>query len=51
MLHVAGSDLVIGTTWLKQLKTHIVNYESSFIRFLHEGHFVTIYGDKTTAPR
>jgi len=51
MLHVAGGNLVIGNTWLKQLKTHIVDYESSFIRFLHKGHFVTIYGDKTTVPR
>ena len=43
VLHVAGGDLILGTTWLKQLKTHIVDYDSSFIRFMHEGEFITIF--------
>ncbi|XP_016182574.1 uncharacterized protein LOC107624629 [Arachis ipaensis] len=50
VLHVAGGDMVIGTTWLETLKTHIVDYDSSFLRFLHQGKFVTIRGDKTLAP-
>jgi len=43
VVHVAGNDLIIGTTWLKQLKAHIVDYDSSFIRCLHEGKFVTVF--------
>ncbi|XP_072062290.1 uncharacterized protein [Arachis hypogaea] len=50
VLHVAGGDLVIGTTWLKTLKAHIVDYDSSFIRFLHDGKFVTVFGDKSHMP-
>ncbi|XP_072071840.1 uncharacterized protein [Arachis hypogaea] len=41
VLHIAGGDLEIGTTWLKTLKAHIVDYDSSFLRFLHNGQFVT----------
>jgi len=37
VVNVAGGDMVIGTTWLKQLDAHIVDYQNSFIRFLLEG--------------
>ncbi|QHO53120.1 uncharacterized protein DS421_2g45100 [Arachis hypogaea] len=36
-LHLAGGDMVISTTWLKQLRADIVDYDASFIRFLHDG--------------
>ncbi|XP_057755398.1 uncharacterized protein LOC130974540 [Arachis stenosperma] len=51
VLHVAGGDLVLGTTWLKRLKAHIVDYDSSFIKFWQNGEFVTIFGDAYNGPR
>jgi len=44
VLYYAGGELVIGTTWLKKLKAHIVDYHSSSIRLWQKGDFVTIYG-------
>ncbi|WVZ02924.1 hypothetical protein V8G54_023730 [Vigna mungo] len=51
VLHVAGGDLVLGATWLKTLKAHIADYDALFIKFLHEGKFITIKGEETTTPR
>ncbi|XP_017442721.2 uncharacterized protein LOC108347805 [Vigna angularis] len=51
VLHVAGGDLVLGATWLKTLKAHIVDYDALFIKFLHEGKFITIKGEETATPR
>ncbi|XP_072087072.1 uncharacterized protein [Arachis hypogaea] len=51
VLHVAGGDLVIGSPWLKQLKMHIVDYDASFLRFLHNGEFVTVHGEKNPTPK
>ncbi|KAL1327056.1 uncharacterized protein [Arachis hypogaea] len=48
VLHVAGGDLVIGTTWLMTLKVHIVDYNASFLRFVHQGKFVTFWGEKNS---
>ncbi|XP_025628112.1 uncharacterized protein [Arachis hypogaea] len=48
VLHVAGGDLVIGTTWLMTLKAHIVDYNASFLRFVHQGKFVTIWSEKSS---
>jgi len=31
VVNVAGGDLVLGTSWLKKLGAHIVDYHSSFI--------------------
>ncbi|XP_072086978.1 uncharacterized protein [Arachis hypogaea] len=50
VLHVAGGDLVIGMMWLRTLKAHIVDYDSSFLRFLHNGQFVTVQGEKSHTP-
>ncbi|XP_015969943.1 uncharacterized protein LOC107493360 [Arachis duranensis] len=50
VLHVAGGDLVIGSPWLKQLKTYIVDYDAAFLRFLHNGEFVTVHGEKNPTP-
>ncbi|XLU80481.1 hypothetical protein S245_003901 [Arachis hypogaea] len=47
VLHVAGGELVIGSTWLQTLKAHIVDYNSSFLRFWHKGEFVTVQGYKS----
>jgi len=49
VMHLAGCDLIIDTTWLKQLKAYIVDYDSSFVRFL-QGKFVTIFGEKSSIP-
>ncbi|XP_057746886.1 uncharacterized protein LOC130966135 [Arachis stenosperma] len=49
VLNVAGGDLVIGTTWLKRLRAHIVDYEAAYIRFMHEGSLITVHGEKTNA--
>ncbi|XP_072080989.1 uncharacterized protein [Arachis hypogaea] len=48
VLHVVGGDLVIGTTWLMTLKAHIVDYNASFLHFVHQGKFVTIWGEKNS---
>ncbi|RYR46302.1 hypothetical protein Ahy_A07g032037 [Arachis hypogaea] len=50
VLHVARGDLVIGSPWLKQLKMHIVDYKDAFLRFLHNGEFVTMHGEKNSTP-
>jgi len=47
VLHVAGGDVILGTTWLKQLGPHIVDYDSSFLRFVHQGKLITVFGEKT----
>jgi len=51
LLHVVGGDLILGTSWLKTLKAHIVDYDTSFIHFLHEGKFITLLGDKSNLPQ
>jgi len=50
VLHVAGGELVIGTTWLKTWKAHIMDYDSSFLCYLHGGQFVAIHGEKPSTP-
>ncbi|XP_072072098.1 uncharacterized protein [Arachis hypogaea] len=47
VLHVAGGELVIGSNWLESLKAHIADYDYSFLRFMHDGKFITIQGYKT----
>ncbi|XP_072064358.1 uncharacterized protein [Arachis hypogaea] len=47
VLHVAGGELVISSTWSQTLKAHIVDYNSSFLRFCHKGEFVTVQGYKS----
>nr|XP_025623830.1 uncharacterized protein LOC112716183 isoform X1 [Arachis hypogaea] len=49
VLHVAGGDLVIGTPWLRTLRAHIVDYDAAFLRFWHEGQFVTVQGETSSA--
>jgi len=44
VVNVAGGDMVIGTTWLKQLGAHM-DYQNSFSQFLHEGAFIIIFGE------
>ncbi|XP_072062277.1 uncharacterized protein [Arachis hypogaea] len=46
ILHVAGGDLVIGTTWLKSLRAYIVDYDAAFLRFMHNGQLTTVQGIK-----
>jgi len=41
LLHVAGGNLILGISCLKTLKAHIVDYNTSFIHFLHEEKFIT----------
>ncbi|XP_015953413.1 uncharacterized protein LOC107477848 [Arachis duranensis] len=44
-----GGDLVIGTPWLRTLRAHIVDYDAAFLRFWHEGQFVTVQGETSSA--
>ncbi|RYQ90359.1 hypothetical protein Ahy_B09g096482 [Arachis hypogaea] len=48
VLHVARGDLVIVSPWFKKLKMHIVDYDAAFLRFLHNGEFVTMHGEKNS---
>ena len=51
VLHVAGGDLVLGTTWLRTLKAHIVDYDASLMKFWHDGQYITIQGEQTLTPK
>jgi len=42
LLQVARGDLILGTSWLKTLKANIVDYDASYIRFLHQGKFIIV---------
>ena len=41
LLPVAGTYLILGTTWLATLGPHVANYADMTIKFIHHGKFVT----------
>lgn len=41
LLPVAGTDLILGTTWLATLGPHVADYADMTIKFIHHGKFVT----------
>lgn len=41
LLPVAGTYLILGTTWLATLGPHVADYADMTIKFIHHGKFVT----------
>ena len=50
LLPISGADLILGAIWLKTLGSHIVDYDSLQIKFLHDGKFITLQGDDDGTP-
>jgi len=46
LLPVSGIDVVLGATWLATLGFHIANYSDLTLKFLVDGNFIILYGDK-----
>lgn len=46
VIPIAGSDIVLGASWLATLRPHIANYTigESYIKFYYQGHFITLKG-------
>lgn len=46
VLPVAGSDIVLGASWLATLGPHVANYAvgESYIKFYNQGKFITLKG-------
>lgn len=46
VLPVAGSDIVLGASWLATLGPHVANYtiRESYIKFINRGSFITLRG-------
>jgi len=46
LLPVSGADVVLGAAWLATLDSHIADYSDLALKFLVDGNFVTLHGDK-----
>ena len=50
MLPISGADLILGANCLKAIGSHIVDYELLHLKFLYEGKFITLQGEKDCSP-
>jgi len=50
LLQVSGADVVLGAAWLATMGFHIVDYSDLTLKFLVDGNFVTLHGDKPKLP-
>lgn len=50
LLPIVGADLILGSAWLATLGLHLADYASSTIKFLLQGKFITLQGDKDLQP-
>lgn len=50
LLPIVGADLILGSTWLATLGPHVADYASSSIKFVQQGTFITLQGDKALSP-
>ncbi|XP_047169448.1 uncharacterized protein LOC124837990 [Vigna umbellata] len=50
LLPISGADLILGANWLKPLGSHIADYDSLQLKFLHNGRFITLQGEKDHSP-
>ena len=50
LLPVSGTDVVLGAAWLATLGSHIADYSDLTLKFLVDGNFVTLHGDKPKLP-
>ncbi|XP_020206869.1 uncharacterized protein LOC109791920 [Cajanus cajan] len=51
LLPVAGADLVLGAAWLATLGPHVADYSALAFKFLLDGKFITLYGEKQNLPQ
>ena len=47
---ISGVDVVLGAAWLATMGFHIVDYSDLTLKFLVDGNFVTLHGDKPKLP-
>ena len=47
---ISGVDVVLGAAWLAMLGSHIADYSDLTLKFLVDGNFVTLHGDKPKLP-
>lgn len=50
LLPISGADLILGASWLKTIGPHIADYEELQLKFLWQGKFTTLQGDKELIP-
>nr|KYP32415.1 Transposon Ty3-G Gag-Pol polyprotein [Cajanus cajan] len=46
LLPIFCADLIFGASWLKTIGSHIADFEALQLKFLKDGKFVTLQGDK-----
>lgn len=47
---IAGSEIILGGSWLATLGAHMVDYSTLSIQFYHNGQFITLHGEKNSTP-
>jgi len=50
LLPISEDDLILGANWLKTIGSHIADYDSLQLKFLHEGKFITLQGEMDYSP-
>lgn len=46
LLPLVGADLILGSAWLATLGLHFADYASATIKFIHQGKFITLQGER-----
>lgn len=50
VMPLAGSDVVMGASWLSTLGAHIADYSTASLKFYLNGSFVQLQGGKSPLP-
>ena len=50
VMPLAGSDVVMGASWLSTLGAHIADYSTASFKFYLNGSFVQLQGEKVLYP-
>lgn len=50
LLPIAGTELILGASWLATLGPHVADYSTLTIKFYLGGQFITLHGDKPKLP-
>ncbi|XP_017431896.1 uncharacterized protein LOC108339268 [Vigna angularis] len=51
LLSFSSADLILGANWLKTIGPHLADYDSLQIKFLQDGRFTTLQGDRDMLPK
>ncbi|KAJ1411038.1 Aspartic peptidase domain superfamily [Sesbania bispinosa] len=51
LLPVAGADLILGAAWLSTLGPHVADYSALQFKFMLNGKFITLQGDRPALPQ